>query len=80
REGGAAVLRVAELDDRGRVLARQDVVRLPPGRQIGHPRPAASGGQALLAWTEPGPEGTRVRAAWLRRVAAPAGSAAQKRE
>lgn len=80
REGEATVLRVAELDHRGRVRARQDVVRLPPGRQIGHPRLAASGGQALLAWTEPGPEGTRVRAAWLRRGTVPAGGAAQKRE
>ena len=63
-DGRGAALRVAELDARGRVIARRDVVALPPGRQLGHPRLAATGGDlAMVAWTEPTPEGPRVRVA-----------------
>jgi hypothetical protein len=59
-----AVLRLAALDAAGRVLARRDVVALPPGRQLGHPRVASTGdGTAMLAWTEPTPQGPRVRLA-----------------
>lgn len=66
-DGRGAVLRVAELDASGRVIARRDVVALPPGRQLGHPRLAATGGDvAMVAWTEPTAQGPRVRAAWLR--------------
>jgi hypothetical protein len=66
-DGRGAVLRVAELDAGGRVIARRDVVALPPGRQLGHPRLAATGGDvAMVAWTEPTVQGPRVRAAWLR--------------
>lgn len=61
-----AVLRVAEVDARGRVGVRRDVVRLPPGRQLGHPRIASTtDGAAMVAWTEPQPDGPRVRAAWV---------------
>ncbi|MGL6290091.1 MAG: sialidase family protein, partial [Silanimonas sp.] len=35
---GSAVLHVAEVDAQGVVGERRDVVRLPPGRQLGHPR------------------------------------------
>ena len=62
-EGGDAVLRLAQIDAGGRITARRDVVRLPPGRQIGQPRLATSGAVALLAWTEPRSDGTRVRLA-----------------
>lgn len=66
-DAGSAVLRVAEVDAHGRVGERIDVVRLPPGRQLGHPRLAATGGDvAMVAWTEPTVQGPRVRAAWLR--------------
>jgi hypothetical protein len=61
-----AVLRVAEVDARGRVGTRGDVVTLPPGRQLGHPRLASThDGVAMLTWTEPGTPGPRVRAAWV---------------
>lgn len=63
-DGRGAVLRVAALDAAGRVLARRDVVALPPGRQLGHPRVASTDeGTAMLAWTEPTPQGPRVRVA-----------------
>lgn len=62
---GGAVLRVAALDVAGRVLARRDVVALPPGRQLGHPRLASHEGRAMVTWTEPQADGPRVRAAWL---------------
>lgn len=65
-EGGEAVLRVAEVDAQGRVGVRREVVRLPPGRQLGQPRLAAGGGEALLAWTEPAAAGPRLRLARIR--------------
>jgi hypothetical protein len=66
--GGArgAVLRVAEVDARGRLSAPTTVVALPPGRQPGHPRLASiADGVALIAWTEPSAAGPRVRVAWI---------------
>ncbi|MBS3896369.1 sialidase family protein [Silanimonas sp.] len=64
-EGGDAVLRLAEVDAGGRLVGQHEVTRLPPGRQLGQPRLAASGDTALLVWTEPGSAGTRVRLARL---------------
>jgi hypothetical protein len=76
-DAGSAVLRVAEVDARGTVLDRLDVVRLPPGRQLGHPRLASTAdGIAMIAWTEPQADGPSVRAAWIARDRA----AAQNRE
>ncbi|MGL6290000.1 MAG: hypothetical protein ACRC2H_04865, partial [Silanimonas sp.] len=62
---GRAVLHVAEVDVQGVVGERRDVVRLPPGRQLGHPRLASHDGRGMVAWTEPQADGPRVRVAWV---------------
>lgn len=49
---GQAVLRLARLDENLDELDRQDLHSLPSGRDIGMPRLAASGEQAVLVWTE----------------------------
>lgn len=71
-DASGAVLRVAEVDARGRLGEPTEVVTLPPGRQLGHPRIAApSPGEgavrnvAMIVWTEPQADGPRVRAAWI---------------
>lgn len=64
-DGADAVLRVAEVDAQGRMGERRDVERLPPGRNLGHPRLASAGDKALLTWTEPHDDGPRVRIAWI---------------
>ena len=62
-EAGNAVLHVAATDARGAVSERAEVTRLPPGRQLGHPRIASVDGRAWVTWTEPTPQGPRVRVA-----------------
>ena len=62
-EAGSAVLHVAATDARGAVIERVEVTRLPPGRQLGHPRLASVEGRAWVTWTEPTPQGPRVRVA-----------------
>lgn len=64
-EAGQAVLRVAGVDAHGVVGTRREVARLPPGRQLGHPRIASANGVAKVVWTEPTAEGPRVRTAWI---------------
>ncbi|MCB1553048.1 MAG: exo-alpha-sialidase [Xanthomonadales bacterium] len=53
------------VDESGRLERRQPVATLPPGRSTGMPRLASSADRALLVWTEPGAERTRVVGAWI---------------
>ena len=57
----AAVLRLARLDESGKLLAQYELQQLPPGRSTGMPKLASHGERALLVWTEPDENGSRVR-------------------
>lgn len=62
---GGAVLQAAFLGPQGAVLGRQPVHAVPAGRDIGFPRLASNGRQALLVWAEAIEGLPRVQARWI---------------
>ncbi|AKS43243.1 hypothetical protein [Wenzhouxiangella marina] len=61
-----STLRLARFDLDGRLAGQWDLLSLDGGRVSGFPRLQALGeGRVLLAWTEGGRRGSRVRAGWL---------------
>lgn len=56
-----SALKLAVFDGERGVQQQTTVVELPRGRSIGFPRLASVGDIALLAWTEPSENGSRIR-------------------
>lgn len=60
-DSAASAIRVAVVNLDGGLGAQKAIAELPPGRSTGFPRMASSGDIALIAWTEPSPEGSSIR-------------------
>ncbi|TVQ35820.1 MAG: hypothetical protein EA370_08945 [Wenzhouxiangella sp.] len=66
--GGEALLRLAHFDEAGELRWERELAELDPGRIAGFPRLVSlNGSRLLVAWTEPGSLGPRVRVAELKK-------------